>query len=183
MDEFSEKLWKGGGGSFQIQKNHCRYKWKFWLWIFGKFTTFFPGRVKGRLGFLRKFIHFDMLTLSASLRHNFVLTIFDSRALCYLCGEEDEDSGCWEDPCWLAREFLSRLFMTYAEYQYAICITMGGGLAKWPKFNLLLWLPYDKCLVMGVKVLGTDPKKSYSSRHLLEPYNFIHASSSRPKKS
>lgn len=27
-----------------------------------------------------------------------------TRALCYLCGEEDEDSGCWEDPCWLARE-------------------------------------------------------------------------------
>jgi len=27
-----------------------------------------------------------------------------TRALCYLCGEEDENSGCWEDPCWLARE-------------------------------------------------------------------------------
>jgi len=25
-----------------------------------------------------------------------------TRALCYLCGEED--SACWDDPCWLARE-------------------------------------------------------------------------------
>jgi len=26
------------------------------------------------------------------------------RAVCFLCGEHEEDSACWEDPCWLARE-------------------------------------------------------------------------------
>ena len=53
---------RGVGGHLRSKKNHCKsiadINGYFGNEFLEKFATFFPGRVKDRLEFLRKFIHF-----------------------------------------------------------------------------------------------------------------------------